>query len=255
MSKWHEIAQTYDVERDEFSLSSILIDKPLVELSDLKRGRPLDIFDFGTGSGTIARLLAERGHCLLAYEPNVEMREVFLKKTSANKYPSITLISSIDNVPLGKMFDVILCSNVFDHQDDVPDTLRFFRQRMKIDGRLILSIPHPLKSVGSWVKEGTKDNWQYLYYRFDGYFREGPAGRIREDAKGNVIIRDVIQRHRTISTYYNWIREAGFSVDRMYEPAADEEARIKVPVLHAQSSRIPYFWILDCVTNEESSPR
>src|SRR6202035_3271551 len=98
---------------------------------------------------------------------------------------------------------------------------------------------------GSWVKEGTKDHWNYLYYRVDDYFREGPAKRIREDVSGNVIIRDVVQRQRTISTYYNWIREAGFSIDRMYEPAADEEAQLRVPTLHAQSSRIPYFWILD----------
>jgi SAM-dependent methyltransferase len=247
MSKWAEIAQYYDIERDELSLSSILIDKPLLELADLKRGSPLDILDFGTGSGTIARLLAERGHRLLAYDPNVEMREVFSKKTPAEKYPNITLIESIGQAPLGKTFDVILCSNVFDHLVDVPETLQLFRQRIKGDGHLILSIPHPVKSVGRWVKEGTEDNWDYLYYRFDDYFREGPAKRIREDARGNIIIRDVLQRHRTISTYYNWIREAGFSIARMYEPAPDEEARIRAPTLYRQSSRVPYFWILDCV--------
>jgi SAM-dependent methyltransferase len=250
MSKWREIAQSYEAERDALSLSSILIDKPLVELADLKRGRPLDIFDFGAGSGTIARLIAERGHRLLAYDPNVEMREVFLKHTPADKYPDITLIDSVDRVPSGKTFDVVLCSNVFDHLVDVPETLRSFRQWIKPDGRLILSIPHPMKSVGLWVKEGQEDNWNYLYYRIDNYFREGPAKRIREDVNGNVIIRDVIQRHRTISTYYNWIRETGFSVHRMYEPTADEEARIRVPILHGVSSRIPYFWILDCVPDE-----
>jgi SAM-dependent methyltransferase len=204
------------------------------------------VFDYGAGSGTMARLLADLGHEVQCYEPTIEMVEVFRERTTVDRYPGIRLLTDMADLQPNAAYDTVICSNVVDHLLNVPAVLAQLRGLLLDEGHLLLSIPHPMKNRGTWVKDRRGDNWRYLYYRLDGYLNEGQVKRDREDMKGNVIIKDVVSQHRTISTYYNWIRDAGFSVHRMYEPAPPPEMATRYPELWEQSSRIAYFWILDC---------
>ena len=248
MSQWKAIAENYAVERDGLSLPALLTDKLIVSLvGQTKGGR---VLDFGAGSGTLTRLLHTEGHSLIAYEPTDEMRQVFAQQTASSKYNRVTLLSTLSEVEKLNKLDTVICLNVVDHLKDVSETFRLFKKVLTDKGRLVLSIPHPIKNLGAWVKEGEDNNWKYLYYRLDDYLKEGEVKRNREDVKGNLIIKDVVSQHRTISTYYNWVRDAGFDVVRMHEPGPQSEDFTKFPAHCAQSSRIPYFWVLDCVARD-----
>ncbi len=243
MKQWEAIAKNYEVERDTLSFPALLIDGLVCKLLGNGAGRAL--LDYGAGSGTLSRLSCRQGYRVLAYDPMPEMRAIFERLTPHDAYGAIALLADASAIP-GSTFDVILCINIFDHVLDIPAVLSRFRDALKPNGRLILSIPHPLKNLGGWVKEQHQGEWRYLYYRLNDYLKEGEVKRSREDVNGNLIISEVVSQHRTISTYYNWIIEAGFTVERMYEPAPEPEDESRFPILYTQCVRIPYFWILDC---------
>ncbi|MEQ1935962.1 MAG: class I SAM-dependent methyltransferase, partial [Fimbriimonadaceae bacterium] len=168
---WKEIADNYEVERDKLSLPAILIDKIIVDLAMEDQLGP--VLDFGAGSGTLARLLASRGRQVTAYEPNAPMREVLIRQTPAELSKHIRVVDNLDELPMESHFETILCVNVVDHLLDVHSTFRMFRSRVAPAGKLVLCIPHPMKNIGAWVKEGKKDAWDYVYYRLNDYMNEG----------------------------------------------------------------------------------
>jgi SAM-dependent methyltransferase len=245
MSQWEAIARNYEEERNEASLPAVLVDDLLVRLA--KALTPGSMLDFGAGIGTLAEKFHDMGWQVSAYEPNAPMRDVMIRHFSA-KGRAIDVLSTEPEVAKLAAQKLVLCVNVFDHLADVPAVLRLFRDLLEPAGRLLLCIPHPLKNHGHWVKERDTDSvaWRYSYYRIDDYLLEGEVRRNRENVNGDVIITSVVSQHRTMSTYYNWVRDAGFSVDRMYEPGPQPEVEQQFPAYYLQSSRIPYFWILDC---------
>jgi len=251
MNQWVPIAQNYEVERDILSLPAILVDDLVMAL--MNTARQGKVLDFGAGSGTLTRLLARQGHNVTAYEPNAPMRNVMVRANPADLQEKITILEDIEQVEKIEQHDSIICINVVDHLLDVLGTFKLFREKIKPGGRFILCIPHPMKNIGSWVKERNGSEWDYVYYRLDGYMSEGAVKRDREDVKGNLIIKDVISQHRTMSTYYNWVIDAGFDVVKMHEPGPKEEHKTSFPAHYKQCSRIPYFWILDCIPRQGKS--
>lgn len=244
MNQWVAIAQNYEVERDTMSLPAILVDDLVIRLMNHRNAGKL--LDFGAGSGTLSRVMAQSGHNVTAYEPNSPMSDVLKKTTPPELMQRIMVFNTIEQIEKDSDYDDILCINVVDHLLDVPEAFSLFRRKIKENGNFILCIPHPIKNLGAWVKEKDGDEWNYVYYRLDDYMKEGTVKRNREDVSGNLIIKDVVSQHRTISTYYNWVIDAGFEVNRMYEPAPLEEHERKFPAYFKQCSRIPYFWILEC---------
>lgn len=242
MNQWEVIASNYEVERDKLSLPAILVDDLVLKLADA--GPQGNLLDFGSGSGTLTRLLAARGRRVTAYEPNKPMQDVMLKQTSSVLMERVTPVSDLADI--AGTFETILCINVVDHLLDVYSTFQMFRKMIAPNGNVIICIPHPLKNLGKWIKERNGDAWDYVYYRLEDYMKEGPVKRDREDVQGNLIIKDVYSQHRTISTYYNWAVNAGFRIERMYEPGPRPEHETEFSAYYKQCSRIPYFWILEC---------
>ena len=244
MNPWKNIAAIYDKERDASSFPAMLIDDLVVSLVTNEPKRT--ILDFGAGSGTTARLFHGLGHNVIAYEPTEEMRDVLKKRTPLNEFKRMRFISSLNEVEKLRGVDTLVCLNVVDHISDVPAAFALFKNTLKPKGQLILSIPHPVKNLGEWVKEQAEGSWKYLYYRLDGYLGEREVERNWEDENGNLVVANVRCFHRTMSTYYNWLHDAGFNIVKMFEPAPSQEDFSKHPVLSEKSSRIPLFLVMNC---------
>jgi len=244
-NQWKYIANNYKLERDTLSLPSLLTDKEIIRLVGEKK--KLHILDYGAGSGTLSRQLYKNKNELIAFEPMKPMCDLMKELTSSDIYPNITITDNIKEVEKLKNIDCILCINVLNHIDNVPSILKMFNRVSSKNGRLIVCLPHPLKNVGTWEKVQKNGTWEYIYYRLDGYIKEGKIKRTREDFHGNVVVKEVINNHRKIATYYNWLYEAGFNITKMIEPAPETKLAKKYPILYSKSSRIPYFLIFECV--------
>ncbi|MFZ2188110.1 MAG: methyltransferase domain-containing protein [Candidatus Moraniibacteriota bacterium] len=244
-NQWIYVANNYKLERDALSLPSLLTDEEIIHL--VGERKKMRILDYGSGSGTISRLLYKNQNELIAFEPMKPMRDLMIKLTPPEKYSKISILGDIEKIKKLKNIDCILCINVLSHIKEVPVVFKMFNQISSEKGRLIVCLPHPLKNIGTWEKIKKNGVWEYIYYRLDGYIKEGKVKRTREDFYGNVVVGEVVSNHRKISTYYNWLHDAGFDVVKMLEPAPAVGLAKKYPILYSKSSRIPYFLLFECV--------
>ena len=240
--QWEIIAKKYDEERDSLSNSALLLDNIITEYFQKEQNCSV-VVDYGAGIGTQSRLISPFVTKIFAFEPVQEMRNIFVKHTNIVEYNNIALVDNSKEIHQQRNIDAIICSKVFDHILDVPVILMAMYDMLKPKGFLILSLAHPIKYSGTWEKDN-KGN--YLYYKMDNYFTEGEIVRSRENVSGNQFITEVRCQHRTISTYFNWITEAGFYVKKMIEPQASLQAMEELPYLYAQASRIPNVLIFEC---------
>src|SRR5690349_6018932 len=207
--QWGKIADNYRAERGA-SFASALID-PWVDGVVGRLRRPLRILDVGAGTGHLTELLAEQGHKVTAIEPCEPMRRGLLESPSVARGDA-RAFASVDELPAEEVFDVVLCINVLDHVDDMSAFLRKVASRLLGSGTALVSIPHPMKDLGDWVKSQRNGQWQYEYYRVDGYLAEGVCEKNREDQFGNVIVHALRSHHRTLATYFAALRDAGLRI-------------------------------------------
>ncbi len=240
---WEKIAEQYHAERADHSFNSILLDKLVVSLVGAERGQC--IADVGAGTGQVAEVLAASGAAVDAFEPSAPMRELLLHRAKASNSDIRVIGEGLDALAAHRgRYDAVCCLNVLDHIDDLPRSMSLLAESVRPGGRLVLSVPHPIKDRGGWRKVPDGERWNYLHYIIDGYFDEGLCHKAREDRFGNLRVRDVVTHHRTVATYLNAILSAGLIITRVDEPAPDENYAETEPVLHSKASKIPYFLVI-----------
>ncbi len=105
---------------------------------------PSQVLDIGAGTGRDAAWLASRSHTVVAVEPVDALRDAGVAKhTSPNiSWVKDTLPELSQTLALGKTYDVILLSAVWQHLDasDRQIALSVFRQLISDQGKIIISI-------------------------------------------------------------------------------------------------------------------
>lgn len=232
------VAQEYIKERENCSFNALVLDGYLENI--LRCCRPGKCLDYGAGIGTVSKIATAVGLDVTAFEPDPSMFRL-LKAILQDE--SMTIANSQSQ--LKGRYDVILSINMLDYVDNLDEILSYFYRILDSTGQLILSVPHPMKDLGDWVKVRSGTRWDYLYYRLDGYLEEKLCHKPRENVNGDVIQSGVHSYHRTISTYYNAIFQAGFTVTHLGEPGVSPKAK-DYPIIQQKASRIPYFLVFVC---------
>jgi len=248
--QWQEIAKRDYNERDNLSSSAVLIDDIIVSIFASEQ-KGITVLDYGAGTGIQSRRISKYVKEVISYEPIQEMKEIMISRTNNNLYNNINLTDNINYVNNLKNIDYIVCSRVFEHVENIPKMLKEFSSILSSKkGKLILTLSHPIKFSGDWKKD---KRGEYICYEIYNYFNEGKIHRSREDSEGQLLIQDVYIYHRTISTYFNWIRENGFSINKMHEPVPNNSIKNTIPKLYNRLSSIPNCLILECSLNLNDS--
>jgi len=239
------IASSYEATRDTRSLNALVLDDLMIELSN-HRPSAL-VLDLGCGIGTIARALAARGHRVVCIDDNTTMLRILRARLPRDLRESVSIIrGDIMTTAFPVECDTIILNLVLDHIQDPPSLLRKCRGTIASDGNLIIALPHPWKDAGRWTKSHTNGQWRYGDLVIDNYFYEGHQWKHREDADGNTIIPTIRSFSRTIESYASLIRNAGFVIAEILEPALPPTAASPTSAL-ARAMRIPYFVVFNCV--------
>ena len=240
---WQEVAHQYAEERDNHSFSAILLDEIILDL--LPRLSDTLVADVGAGAGQITVRLVGQGAQVDAYEPEPAMIEL-LENRIVQCGNRVTVIPrGVDALSEAcAKYDSIVCLNVLDHVEDLESAIAALAKALKPQGSLVVSIPHPLKDRGGWIKQGMPDRWQYQHYVVDDYFSEGLCFKSREDQHGNIRIKKMPSFHRTISTYCTALLRQGLHIRQILEPSPSTQDRDRVPVIYDKASRIPYFLVI-----------
>ncbi|WP_170181509.1 ThiF family adenylyltransferase [Haloactinospora alba] len=239
---WSGIADQYSEERNDHSFNSILLDGLVPGLFDTQHlGHVADI---GAGTGRLTELLVEKSTQVDAYEPSEEMFGILLDRMRSKNNLRLVEggISSVSGVR--DHYDALCCLNVLDHVSDLDLSISILEGSLRPGGRLVLSVPHPVKDRTGWKKSFGPGGWNYHGYLLDDYFEEGLCKKDREDRNGDVRLRGVTSHHRTVSRYLQAVLRCGMSIKDVIEPEPDIAHRENNPVLYDKSSRVPYFLVI-----------
>jgi len=113
-----------------------------LEARDLAGGSWLDA---GCGTGTLSRLLAERGCKVLGVDAAREMVEAAGQQVQRGESVQLKFerVETIARLPMAShSFDGVLCSSVLEYVPDVDACLREFARVLRPGGLLLVSVPN-----------------------------------------------------------------------------------------------------------------
>lgn len=130
---------------------------------------PLDVLDVGCAQGTLALMLAERGHRVTA----VDLRPEFLAYAeSRHTHGEIRFVAgNVLQDEFAGAFDLVFANQIIEHLVYPDQLLQQLKKRLKPGGRLVITTPN-----GSYVKNalpsykqlGDPKAWEHLQFTADG---------------------------------------------------------------------------------------
>lgn len=176
------------------------------------------VLDLGCGFGW---------HCLYAREQQassvigVDISEKMLQEArEKTNDPAISYIQMpIEDIDFAsEQFDVVISSLAFHYIDSFEAICRKVHTYIKTGGSFIFSVEHPIFTSRNEQDWYVDDQGKRLHWPVDHYQSEG----LRETT---FLTENVIKYHRTISTYFNDLIEAGFAIKAVREPKPSEEMK------------------------------
>ena len=165
------------------------------------------ILDAGCGSGAHAAALADRGAVVTGIDASASLLSLASERLQGRA--SFRRADLNEPLPFGDAsFDCILASLVMHYLRDWEPTLREFNRVLVTNGRLVISTHHPFMDHG--LADG--DDYFATYQLEDSWELGGCAATMRF-------------WHRPLSEMTRAMREAGFAIERIEEPAPDPALR------------------------------
>jgi SAM-dependent methyltransferase len=131
--------------------------------------RPLDILDVGCAQGTLALLLAERGHRVTA----VDLRPEFLDYARSRQTHGIVTFMQAnvleDEIP-GR-YDIVFANQLIEHLVYPAQFLARLRKNLRAGGLLVVTTPNGdylRNQLPSFSELGDPRQWEHLQFTADG---------------------------------------------------------------------------------------
>ena len=171
------------------------------------------VLDVASGHGRAARALAGVGASVVGVDLSAELiaaaREREAEDGLGVRY-HVADVADVDRWWNGVMFDAAVCEMAMMDIDDLDSTVTAVAAVVRPGGWFVISMVHPCfpgndAGLSSWPPDRSYSDegwWTSTAHNPDGV-------RIR-----------VGSSHRMLSTYLNTLITAGFSIDRIVEPAA-----------------------------------
>lgn len=219
------------------------------------------ILDAGCGEGYLSRMLASKGASVVGVDYSKALLW-FAKERTSPELCVEYLHGSCEklNFLADESFDKIVSNMVMGDLADLGSALGEMYRLLRPRGCFVFTILHPCfgkpldhiyveeglvlqlpTSSGRWKKD--KDG-KALYWSVDKYFEEGPyeVNLSPGNASGKRVkdLKNLINFHRTLTTYFRAIKRAGFIIDDLVEPLPNEEKLTKYPWF-VEDFRIPNF--------------
>jgi ubiquinone/menaquinone biosynthesis C-methylase UbiE len=186
--------------------------------------RGLDVLDAGCGEGFLCRLMAEKGAQVTGIDYSQKMLDIALERTPSDS--SITYrhlnLEKLDPIK-EDCYDLIISLLTLQDVPDYQAALKELYRVLKPGSRCFLAFSHPcFFSDGGWIRDNEQNK---LYWKSDRYFQERQV-EMRLDPESEDNPQGF---HRTLSSYYRAILDAGFSILDLIEPYPSEEDLQKHP--------------------------
>ena len=216
------------------------IETPIL-LSMLPDLQGKEILDIGCGMGQHAKQYSEMGAASVL---GIDISEKMLEYARAhNKACNITYqqmaMEDIDHI--GRQFDLVTSSLVFDYVEDFDTLLKNISMLMKEEAQLVFSMSHPMATAydGTYARYTRSESGERLYANISNYFVEG-CRKIRW------VLDDYELYHRTFSRLLNSIIKSGFIIEECQESHISDEMRMQYPDMFGGTIHRPDFVFFRC---------
>jgi ubiquinone/menaquinone biosynthesis C-methylase UbiE len=242
---WTRLARAgYDVYRNHINAPAFLAMLPEV------RGR--SGLDIGCGEGYNTRLIADRGARMTAIDISPKFiaaaRELEEQEPHGIRYE----IASAVALPFPDgAFEFAVSTMVLMNIPEADRAIAEAHRVIRPGGFFQFSILHPFLST-PFHKKYRDENGKEVGYIIGGYFEED-SGRILEwlfgaappQVRAGLRPFRLVEFHRTLSWWFNTLIGAGFRIERIHEPYADDETARRCPDV-ADTRLAPYFLHIRC---------
>jgi ubiquinone/menaquinone biosynthesis C-methylase UbiE len=183
-----------------------------------------DILDAGCGEGYLSRIFAKSGASVVAVDYSKNMLEIARKKTPKElnieyRYGNCENLDFLED----ESFDIIVSNMVIQDLENYKAAINEMYRLLVNGGSFVFSILHPcfVTPDSGWEKkDGEKLHWNVDNYFYEGVYEQSyPQGQTDK----------VLFFHRTLTSYFNAITEAGFILEGLVEPKPSAEMLEKHP--------------------------
>ncbi len=225
VDEWERMAEWYDAKMgDEGDLwHRALIDPTLFRvLGDVRGQRVLDL---ACGNGYVARKLRRAGAEVVGVDASAPIIERARAREAAA--PLGITYHLADAVRLDRLadgaFDSVVCNMALMDMEDAEGAIGEAARVLRPGGRFVASLCHPCFDTGPssiWAVERTLR--ETTVFRKVSHYREPHEDRIPWRIAPDEI-HETVSYHRPLSWYVRALRESGFALTALEEPAPTEE--------------------------------
>ncbi len=203
-TNYDDFALAYSKE-NETSLLNAYYERPaILQMAGNITGRR--VLDIGCGAGPLSQKLIERGAQVSGFDASKAMLE--LAKQRLGSGVDLRVADLQEKLPYGDdSFEIAIASLVFHYLEDWTQPLGEVRRILVPEGRLILSLNHPI--LYPWNNPG-EDYFQRVKYTDELTFNGRPAS--------------LTYWHRPLHETMNSFIEAGFNIRNVWEPPYSKDA-------------------------------
>lgn len=201
----------------------VLLNPTILDLLGAIQGKR--VLDAGCGEGYLSRMLAKLGAHVVGVDYSENMIKMAHERTSEDLgirfvHGNCEELSSFQD----GTFDLIVSNMVIQDLPNYDMAISEMYRLLTENGVFIFSILHPcfITPGSGWVRS---ENGDKLYWKVDHYFNEG----VYEQALPVDNNDKILFFHRTLTSYFHTIRNAGFQIETMIEPKPSEEMLEKYP--------------------------
>ena len=199
------------------------------------------ILDIGCGMGQHTKRYSEMGaESVMGIDISEKMLE-YAKEHNDAEIITYQLLAMEDIETIGRKFDLITSSLVFDYVEDFDGLMQKIYNLMEEGAEFVFSMSHPI--VTAW--DGTYDRYtrtetgERLYANLRNYCMEGLR-------KVDWVINGYECYHRTVSTIINALIKAGFVIEECQEAHISDDMRRQYPDLFGGTVHRPEFIFFRC---------
>lgn len=247
VTSWQPVEKWYRkiVGEDGHYYHQKIILPAILRIFDLKSSKEAKILDLACGQGVLGRQIGKN----IAYT-GIDIAPSFIKEAkTSDPSPSHHYIVGDITKPLA------LKENKFTHSAIVlslqnvsrPDLVfKNASQHMEKDGLFLMVLNHPCFRIprqSSWEVDEAK---KLQYRRIDRYFKPMDIPIQAQPSRGTASA-ETISFHHPISTYTQWLKEAGFMIENIEEWCSDKVSTGKAAKMENRSrEEFPLFLTIVC---------
>ena len=210
---WAEFARTAgrDVAHEAINLPALL--RLLPEPAGLT-------LDLGCGEGRTGRVLQSRGYRVAG----VDAAPTMVRLAAGHEIPEPAVLADAAALPFrDEAFGLVVAYFSLHDMDRMPEAAAEAARVLDQGGRLVVAIPHPVNSAGSFESRAAEAPFTIA----GSYLDPGPADWVMDRSGVRLTFHS---EHRPLESYSRALESAGLLIEAIREPKAPDGRWQRIPL-------------------------